>query len=681
MTFNVQMLPLVAMLAQGQSDDAEERADRVVAALTAIPPAERPDIIAFNEVFNEDGRDVLERKLRPVWQHMHTKLSDGLLEEDSGLMIVSRLPFGTLPNGGTLLERYFGASEDTDSHASKGFGIVRVHQPVEGTTIVFTHLQASYTTEDQYRDTRQKQIDAIYQGLTDVLGPPDQEWLNVILVGDLNIRGDSGAASDEWSTQFEFGASELFGKRLLDGWRTFMHPPGTNGDPDPGYTNRDVTTGKVQRLDYQCLSRDVDGRPGLKPHYMGSRLRQQSDHQSLEAVIQQDSPNCTPSTAVEVLGINPMSTGSASAASLPRFVPLNIRHPGAYQWGYVKGTGTYTVHASPDHIVELYEETDLSNPVRRVDHLSVIQLPPNVQAAYKEVGGHLDNDGVTVVTRHPFFISVRHRTGQTGPTLIAVLEHRGETPETAIWLSPHVEAESGFPAGQPLGADDTCWFKADPDTIYSGSARNETFQLRNPTGHKARLERHDPPLSTHESVGGSGPAFNLVYSTAGGTTVLLALSRSDQQDTGFGLTWISPVTYVHLFAPLGLHIDNESGIDWTGDDEVRLELTVDDDPLAIFDGSWDDADTGEEWPDLASSIRNAVNARTGQDRNLAYASNMTLGYLERDWAIAQALQLSIIQPLGPSGPENKLLRITLPVPDTISNGQYTFFCQLSRFPS
>ena len=50
MTFNVQMLPLVATLLKGVSDDAEERADRVADAILSIPPDERPDVIAFNEV-------------------------------------------------------------------------------------------------------------------------------------------------------------------------------------------------------------------------------------------------------------------------------------------------------------------------------------------------------------------------------------------------------------------------------------------------------------------------------------------------------------------------------------------------------------------------------------------------------------------------------------------------------
>ena len=48
MTFNVQMLPLIALTTQGQSDDAVERADRVADAILSIPVAERPDVIAFN---------------------------------------------------------------------------------------------------------------------------------------------------------------------------------------------------------------------------------------------------------------------------------------------------------------------------------------------------------------------------------------------------------------------------------------------------------------------------------------------------------------------------------------------------------------------------------------------------------------------------------------------------------
>ena len=103
MTFNVQMLPLVAATWEGVSDDAEERAERVADAILSIPPNERPDVIAFNEAFNEDGRDRLEARLA-AWPNKVLKIDNGVFDNDAGLMLFSRLPFHNLPTGGVQKE-------------------------------------------------------------------------------------------------------------------------------------------------------------------------------------------------------------------------------------------------------------------------------------------------------------------------------------------------------------------------------------------------------------------------------------------------------------------------------------------------------------------------------------------------------------------------------------------------
>jgi hypothetical protein len=59
MTWNVQQLP--DPFGPG---DAGPRAAKVADAILLLPPREQPDVIAFNEVFNEDGRAQLSRMLR-----------------------------------------------------------------------------------------------------------------------------------------------------------------------------------------------------------------------------------------------------------------------------------------------------------------------------------------------------------------------------------------------------------------------------------------------------------------------------------------------------------------------------------------------------------------------------------------------------------------------------------------
>jgi len=125
-------------------------------------------------------------------------------------------------------------------------------------------------------------------------------------------------------------------------------------------------------------------------------------------------------------------------------------------------------------------------------------------------------------------------------------------------------------------------------------------------------------------------------------------------------------------------VDDETGADWNGDDEIQLSIGVDADPVALFSGSWDSADSDEEWGGLAETIRNTVLSRTGQGDNLAFANSLGLEYLEED-DVAQGSNVAFVQGLAPSDDDVEVRRITLPVPDTISDGQYTFFCTLARF--
>src|SRR5690349_13066459 len=166
MTFNVQLLPVIAGvgagtvsvpagiagLIPGGAADSIAQAEAVANDLLKIKPAERPDVLALNEVFSEDARDVLVNLLKPEWPYVIESVHEGDLEEDAGLMVFSQLPFVTLPGGGDRRERFYADDAGSDSWASKAAVLVQVNRPAEHTTLVFTHLQAAYDTEEQYRD-------------------------------------------------------------------------------------------------------------------------------------------------------------------------------------------------------------------------------------------------------------------------------------------------------------------------------------------------------------------------------------------------------------------------------------------------------------------------------------------------------------------------------------------------
>ena len=102
MTMNMQMLPWgVETAVQGMSNNAEEKAERIANDLLALPPASRPEVIAFNEVFDDEGREVLTQRLKALWPNFTDKIT-GLRLDDSGLILFSIFPFATFPDGSTL---------------------------------------------------------------------------------------------------------------------------------------------------------------------------------------------------------------------------------------------------------------------------------------------------------------------------------------------------------------------------------------------------------------------------------------------------------------------------------------------------------------------------------------------------------------------------------------------------
>ena len=672
MTFNVQMLPLIALTTQGQSDDAVERADRVADAILSIPVAERPDVIAFNEVFNEDGRDRLQDRLSS-WPNMVVKIDNGGVDNDSGLMLVSRLPFHNLPTGGVLYEHFYDEGEDTDALACKAVGIIQTNQPDEITTIAFTHLQASYSTEDEYREVREKQLQEIFNAVAAVLGPDSSEWRNVILVGDLNIRGDSGAETDEWSTTFVTSGT-AFQNAFLDGWRSWMHPPGVQSDLDRGSTNINLQSGKQQRLDYHCFSMPGVPSTGAVAHHMFVRLRDQSDHFALEAVIERWSPHCTPSAAIELESIPPFPTSTGDPTSL-RMVEVNFLELDAYQWIHVNKPGTYTIHRPPALTTRLFLDTDLSNGISPVDTLAITDLPPAAQAAFSEVP--VDRKGTTFAARRPFFIAVQTTAVDPGPAKLSVFEHLGDTPATAIWLTPHVSTPTSFPAGQPLGIDDLCWFKAQLPLTFGGLHRTEKFTFSNDTGTEIDVTEFDTALQQLDSVSGPQTSLDLNIDTTGGEQRLFSIRRSSVDEVGYTCFWFSPISYLALDRPIGFYVSDESGLDWPGDDEIELNILVD--SSSLFSGSWDSADTGERWPGLVEAIRDRSASVLPGMRRLPFTDNITLSYIEHDISAGGWL-VQFLTPLAPSDPNSVNRRLNLPIPDSISDGRYIFYYSISRFP-
>ena len=690
MTFNVQLLPVIAGvgagtvsvpagivgLIPGSASDSIAQAEAVAADLLDIPPAERPDVLALNEVFSEDARDVLINQLTPEWPHVIESVHEGDLEEDAGLMVFSKLPFVTLPGGGDRRERFYSDDAGADSWASKAAVLVQVNRPAEHTTLVFTHLQAAYDTEEQYRDIRKSQLAEIRELVAEVLGSSPNTWQNVIVAGDLNIRGDLDATSNEWFDVFDT-AGEPFGELFADSWIE-MRPPAASVDLDKGLTNRNRETQAEQRLDYICRFKTIDG-TDLVAHHMRIGHRDTSDHYALEAIIQVRDDHCQPTSAVDIDAAGPIagtSGPSQPSTSLAYAVLPDIEVEGGRSWVWIPRPGTYTFHHSASLVVEVYAASDISRPLTRLDQLSVSDVPAAVQSVYRRFDD-IDGEGSTFVNRSPLLVAMRTKDGDPGSGVLIVLEHMGDSKATAIALPPHEDVTVPFPPNQRLGDDDIAWFRVHPVATLMGAPRQETVTLKQPQG-SGTLEATD---AAGGSLGGDSGSSQLQFEFTANADdeIFVTVKRDDDADTGQVIRWATPVTYLRLDRGFAVHVNDESGPDWPGADEPELEMWMDGEKL--IKTVWDDADTGEDWPGIAEKIHFEVVQRGWPSKSVAFTQTLDFVIEDPDTVSGGHGVISYpIAGLSPNEPAERKRTTAITVYDTISNGTYTVSCTLSRDP-
>lgn len=693
MTFNVQLLPVIAGLFEGTvsvpqfliglfpkgAHDSIERAEAVAADLLAIPAPERPHVIGLNEVFSEDGRKVLLKRLAPVWPHVVESVHEGDLEEDAGLMVFSRIPFQPLPDGGDRAELFYTTDAGDDSWASKAAVLVQVDLPAERTTLVFTHLQASYLGDDQHRGVREAQLRELVDWLDGFFDHDPGKWANLVVAGDLNVRGDPAMTTDEWFDVFD-RPGHPFGDRFTDTWIE-MRPPGATTDHDPGLTNRDRSTGERRRLDYLCRVKPVD-HPQVVAHHARVGHRHVSDHFALEGLFQLRDAHCQPSTAVDILASAPISAHGPSQprTSAVRVTPVALNEEGARHWTWIERAGTYTFHTDPGLRLEVYADTDISTPLRRIDELSISELPPALQTPYHRHREGVDPKGSTYASRSPLLVAVHH-AHKTFHGQLFVLEHLGDSPETAITLPPHLDVEVPFPANQRLGDDDIAYFRIRPRPTLVGGKRDEAVTL-DLAGHSGTLTAVDRSLSPIGSPASGSATIEHVFTVETPDEFYVTVERDRDDAVGQVIRWNTPVTYLRLGDGFTIHVNDETGPDWPGADEPELTLTLDSDSTPLLHTVWNDADTGEDWPGLVDKLRFAALQRGWTEPSIAFAQAIGFELIEPDppLGMAHGVVTHEIKPLVPNEPSPRRRSMAVTVFDTVSNGTYTVSCSLSRDP-
>lgn len=661
MTWNIQLLPGI----QDPGEPYRDRARAAAAALLGLPRAEQPDVIVFNEVFNDPARHALVQKLRPEWPVVVPRLHQGLQPGDSGLALFSRVPLLPLPAlpdfRGTIIQSRvaflpYERAVDADALSSKGVGLVLLDLPIGRVPVAFTHMQADYDAPEEHADVRDAQFGTIADLLTLVLGNTRSNWLWPILLGDLNIPGPiPPPPGSEWSRTFGMGATRL-ADVLRDGWRDYMRPPGAADPADPCFTNQDAKTGMLQRLDYIAVNRRPSPERSLVPQHMRVRFRSPSDHWSLEADLHLWSPHCTPSDAVVPVALDPGDSVT---------LRLNLATAGAVQWIYVRDPGSWSVFATQGVRAACFLTDDLSN------ELVTSRMGRAEEMADSDLAKRLERAGTSRESRvfaptGPFFVRLDSGPGLAaplvGPIECILLRHGGATKEEAIELLPWDRpSDVPFPDGKPLGARDECWFRTVLAAPYSGANYVTPFSLHNPSGIEAEINVVDDADRSLGTADGLGPR-TVTVASAGGFPVWTIVRRRSLDQQGFTVMARPALTWLRSHPqPIALFCEDETGLDWAGSDEIQLRLRADGSGVPFFVDDWDDADAGEFRP------------LSGKVPEIAFVDQIEVEVEEDDLIpSAQGQNNAIIGQLGGSDPEagKVILRV--------QSGRYRLEYSLSR---
>jgi endonuclease/exonuclease/phosphatase family metal-dependent hydrolase len=372
-TFNARFLPHLP----SNTRRAEVLSDRIHEG--------RYDLIVLTEVFSARARRVLVERLAHAYPWCVRYIgSRWIVREDSGLMVLSRLPFETLPasaefghprirasgSSATADRQHvwfveYGDCASSDCLAGKGAGYVRVRYNGRPLNVFFTHMQAAYDYHGSRRQARTRQVRSAQlrqlAGLVRAaLGTSRAGAEHTLILGDLNvdgIRSSTGpAGGSEWTEMLSLLGS-LFPRGLTDVWD--RHAPA--GDPGHTFPAWDPDA----RRDYVLLSAS-DQDPALAVHHVAldrdlakpyNGTAHLSDHLGISVDLNLHQPGCHPLDAHRVEW---PSNGALLRGA--------IRHPGGLQWFALNGRGTVDVRlamdgALPNRLLAVYAAEDISRPL------------------------------------------------------------------------------------------------------------------------------------------------------------------------------------------------------------------------------------------------------------------------------------------------------------------------------
>lgn len=465
---------------------SEEWARNIAAAVLEDP--DFIDVLALNEVWDEDARTILIERLAPHYVPIIAKVDaplitfDGLAGEDSGLMLFARADFVVepLPNddfewgdppdeilsaaSSNVAFVRFDACEGSDCHAAKGAAFVRLRRASGSRiyNIVLTHMQADYPLENQFYPTaRAKQLFEIENMLRGTLGRVEQRLNDgevLVMLGDLNVPYLK-TSDPEWEARFGAG-SGFFGGTLYESW----HFTSSQADLTP-------TNGlDAERLDYifagpgPPTEQTANARlPCVQHVTVPERFRLlQSDHHMVHADVNRAAPHCSPSLAFKVDLTDARNEHVIDESAAPQWkATTRIEQAGGMQWFYVNATepGSYSIGLdnAADVVLDVFLPDNLTVPYARYYADASARTPQGYRQQFTVHQYALPKE---------FFIRARGVDRQkVADYALLIVRHACSSKEDACLLAPEqmqtAQLASANDAQTVLVPQNEAWFRFD----------------------------------------------------------------------------------------------------------------------------------------------------------------------------------------------------------------------------
>ncbi|MEI9889110.1 MAG: hypothetical protein WDN08_21915 [Rhizomicrobium sp.] len=573
---------------------------------TILANSDKLDVIALNEVWDEDAKAILIKRLSKVYPVYVAKIDASLLPvrleqlenlfhlqiagEDSGLMLFAKadykvlpLPNATFKWGNSLGEfldattkevafTLFDSCGGSDCGAGKGAALIRLQNRMGGPIfdIVFTHTQADYP-DDPHIGVRGAQFGQIRKLIETTLAPFGSriaEGETVLVLGDQNVPLLNPKPPSEFTALFDRPGS-FFTNPMNETWLR------TNSREDRYMTN----SLDFERYDY--ILESVPG-AGMSPfkapcvqHLTVPVVFQnlESDHYLLHADINADGPLCNPMRAFVV------SPKPGEAVVPP--TPMSLATPGAMQWFLVRtgGVGTYDVTldvANPANMrMDIYQPTDLTTPVAHYNTNPIVKTKPNAVA---RIG-----TSTTEIYSMPgdFFIRISGvmRT-DAGPYKLTVLRRNCASKAEACILQPGYKPQIAqlSQANPPpnMSPQNEAWFRFDvAGTADDGTAQSVTLTADRADAPRvaARLDSYADPLGA--SLGASDAGAVTTFAGKAGDKaqgfLVIAQSQGAAAPTAVSASFD---TNLRLFEMANLTCIDETNPE-IGSDDIYTEFDVD----------------------------------------------------------------------------------------------------------